>query len=122
MRRLERCRQAAGRVIDCRSSHECCPPRIGEPGLIALLALQALGAAEMNRPSLTLESLFHRALSLPAGSAREALLGEVAENDPPLHGELVSLLEAHETAGVSLSTVVDSAVIPTSCKGGESRQ
>jgi hypothetical protein len=46
----------------------------------------------MNRPSLSLESLFHRALNLSAGPAREAFLAEIADSDSALHGELVSLL------------------------------
>jgi serine/threonine protein kinase len=68
----------------------------------------------MTPPTLSLESLFHRALNLPAGPARDALLREVAESDTALHEELVSLLHAHETASEvpCLSTIVDGADSP----------
>jgi serine/threonine protein kinase len=99
-------------VIDWETSDECCPPGRGERGVIAPLASQALGAADMNRTSLSLESLFHRALNLSAGPARDAFLTEIAASDPLLHGELVSLLHAHETAGTCVSTVVEAAVDP----------
>ncbi len=51
----------------------------------------------MDNAAATIESLFSRALELPAGSAREAFLAQ--QGDTKMRGEVRSLLQAHEQAG-----------------------
>ncbi len=53
----------------------------------------------MNQPATNAESLFARAVELPAGSARDELLAAECANDPALRREIESLLRAHDAAG-----------------------
>ena len=53
----------------------------------------------MKEPEAKAESLFVRALDLPPGGARDALVARECAGDPALHQEVQSLLRAHDEAG-----------------------
>src|SRR5258708_4268718 len=53
----------------------------------------------MEKPPTSAEGIFAEALELPPGDARERLLAQRCAGDTALHGEVASLLRAHDGAG-----------------------